>query len=112
MTLRLDLRHILRRAPKLHKAAPAGAIHFPVRNDDGSNSGFVGFADGQLKMPPQWLRTNVETETGIKKPRIFAGLFLTCSCRSPHRLGPALIRLERRWDPHLTDFELYLGRAL
>ena len=34
-------------------------VYFPVRNDDGSISGFIGFADGQLKMPPQWIGTNV-----------------------------------------------------
>jgi hypothetical protein len=30
-----------------------------IRNEDGSVAGFVGYADGQLKMPPAWIRTNV-----------------------------------------------------
>jgi hypothetical protein len=34
-------------------------VYLPIRNDDGSISGFIGFADGQLKMPPQWIQTNV-----------------------------------------------------
>jgi hypothetical protein len=34
-----------------------GKVYFPIRNEDGSISGFVGFPDGQLKMPPQWIRT-------------------------------------------------------
>jgi hypothetical protein len=31
-----------------------GRVYFPIRNEDGSIAGFVGYADGQLKMPPQW----------------------------------------------------------
>jgi hypothetical protein len=33
----------------------------PIRNEDGSISGFIGYADGQLKVPPQWIGTNVVT---------------------------------------------------
>jgi len=36
-----------------------GRVYFPIRNEDGSVAGFVGYADGQLKMPPQWIGTNV-----------------------------------------------------
>jgi hypothetical protein len=36
-----------------------GRVYFPIRNEDGSIAGFVGYADGQLKMPPQWIGTNV-----------------------------------------------------
>jgi DNA primase len=46
-------------ATRLQIGFTRGKVYFPIRNDDGSISGFVGFADGQLKMPPQWLRTNV-----------------------------------------------------
>src|SRR5205814_928904 len=33
-------------------------IYFPIRNLDGSVSGFIGYANGELKMPPQWLTSN------------------------------------------------------
>jgi hypothetical protein len=36
-----------------------GRVYFPIRNEDESIAGFVGYADGQLKMPPQWIGTNV-----------------------------------------------------
>ena len=36
-----------------------GRVYFPIRNEDRSIAGFVGYADGQLKMPPQWIGTNV-----------------------------------------------------
>jgi hypothetical protein len=36
-----------------------GKVYFPVRSDDGSIGGFIGNADGQLKMPPQWIGTSV-----------------------------------------------------
>jgi len=45
-------------ATRLQIGFTRGKVYFPIRNEDGS-SGFIGFADGQLKMPPQWLRTNV-----------------------------------------------------
>jgi hypothetical protein len=38
-----------------------GKIYFPIRNEDGSISGFIGYADGQLKVPPQWIGTNAVT---------------------------------------------------
>ena len=46
-------------ATRLQIGFTRGKVYFPVRNDDGSISGFIGFADGQLKMPPQWLHSNV-----------------------------------------------------
>ena len=46
-------------ATRLQIGFTRGRIYIPVRNEDGSISGFVGFADGQLKMPPQWLHSNV-----------------------------------------------------
>ena len=36
-----------------------GKVYFPIRNEDGSIAGFVGYADGQIKMSPAWIRTNV-----------------------------------------------------
>jgi hypothetical protein len=36
-----------------------GKVYFPIRNEDGSIAGFVGYVDGQIKMPPAWIRTNV-----------------------------------------------------
>jgi hypothetical protein len=30
-----------------------GQVYIPIRHTDGSNSGFVGYADGQLKLPPK-----------------------------------------------------------
>jgi DNA primase len=46
-------------ATRLQIGFTRGKVYFPVRNEDGSISGFIGFADGQLKMPPQWIQTNV-----------------------------------------------------
>ena len=46
-------------ATRLQIGFTRGKVYFPVRNEDGSISGFVGYADGQLKMPPQWIGTNV-----------------------------------------------------
>jgi len=46
-------------ATRLQIGFTRGKVYFPIRNEDGSISGFVGYADGQLKMPPQWIRTNV-----------------------------------------------------
>jgi DNA primase len=46
-------------ATRLQIGFTRGKVYLPIRNEDGSISGFVGFADGQLKMPPQWIGTNV-----------------------------------------------------
>ena len=46
-------------ATRLQIGFTRGKVYFPIRNEDGSISGFVGYADGQLKMPPAWIRTNV-----------------------------------------------------
>ena len=46
-------------ASRLQIGFTRGKVYFPVRNEDGSISGFVGYADGQLKMPPHWIGTNV-----------------------------------------------------
>jgi hypothetical protein len=46
-------------ATRLQIGFTRGRVYFPIRNEDGSISGFVGYADGQLKMPPQWIQTNV-----------------------------------------------------
>lgn len=36
------------------------AVYFAVRYDNGEIAGFIGFRDGKLQLPPQWLpRTNV-----------------------------------------------------
>jgi DNA primase len=32
-----------------------GRVYFPMKDDTGFVCGFIGFADGQLKMPPKWL---------------------------------------------------------
>jgi hypothetical protein len=32
-----------------------GKVYIPVRDPDGSISGFVGYGDGALKLPPRWL---------------------------------------------------------
>jgi DNA primase len=46
-------------AGRLQIGFTRGKVYFPVRNDDGSISGFIGYADGQLKMPPAWIHSNV-----------------------------------------------------
>jgi hypothetical protein len=46
-------------ATRLQIGFTRGKVYLPIRNEDGSISGFIGFADGQLKMPPQWLHSNV-----------------------------------------------------
>ena len=46
-------------ATRLQIGFTRGKVYFPVRNEDGSISGFIGYADGQLKMLPQWIGTNV-----------------------------------------------------
>jgi DNA primase len=48
-------------ATRLQIGFTRGKIYFPIRNEDGSISGFIGYADGQLKVPPQWIGTNVVT---------------------------------------------------
>jgi hypothetical protein len=53
-----------------------GRVYFPIRNEDGSIAGFVGYADGQLKMPPQWIGTNVvKLKRAKKRPRSSRGFF-------------------------------------
>jgi len=32
-----------------------GKVYFPVRDANGLIAGFIGFANGELKLPPQWL---------------------------------------------------------
>jgi DNA primase len=46
-------------ATRLQIGFTRGRVYFPIRNEDGSVSGFIGYADGQLKMPPQWITSNV-----------------------------------------------------
>jgi hypothetical protein len=41
-------------ATRLQSASRTERFTFPF----GTISGFIGFADGELKMPPQWIRTN------------------------------------------------------
>lgn len=38
-----------------------GRVYLPMRDSNGSIAGFIGYASGELKMPPQWLpqATNV-----------------------------------------------------
>lgn len=43
-------------AARLHIGYVRGKVYFPVRDDTGFICGFIGFADGQLKMPPRWLQ--------------------------------------------------------
>jgi CHC2 zinc finger len=35
------------------------AVYFPIRNPDGTVSGFIGSQQSQLKLPPQWLPSKV-----------------------------------------------------
>jgi len=46
-------------ATRLQIGFTRGRVYFPIRIEDGSIAGFVGYADGQLKMAPQWIGTNV-----------------------------------------------------
>lgn len=46
-------------ATRLQIGFTRGRVYFPIRNEDGSIAGFVGYANGELKMPPQWIGTNV-----------------------------------------------------
>jgi DNA primase len=48
-------------ATRLQIGFTRGKVYFPIRNEDGSISGFVGFADGQLKMPPHHQRGKTKT---------------------------------------------------
>jgi hypothetical protein len=41
-----------RTPPRLQIGFTRGKVYFPIRNEDGSVAGFVGYADGQLKMRP------------------------------------------------------------
>jgi len=57
-----------------------GQVYIPIRHSGGSISGFVGYADGQMKLPPKWLpaTSHVVTVSKVrkKKPRTYAGAFL------------------------------------
>jgi hypothetical protein len=44
-----------------------GQVYIPIRHADGSISGFVGYADGQLKLPPKWLPATSNVVTFPKK---------------------------------------------
>ena len=62
--------------PRLQIGFTRGRVYFPIRNEDGSIAGFVGYADGQLKMPPAADRDQRgQTETCEKKAPLIAGLF-------------------------------------
>jgi hypothetical protein len=41
--------------------------HIPIRHADGSISGFICYADGQLKLPPKWLPPASNVVTFPKK---------------------------------------------
>jgi len=44
-----------------------GQVYIPIRHTDGSISGFVGYADGQLKLPPKRLPATSNVVTFPKK---------------------------------------------
>jgi hypothetical protein len=44
-----------------------GQVYIPIHHTDGSISGFVGYADGQLKLPPKWLPATSNLVTFPKK---------------------------------------------
>ncbi len=44
-----------------------GQIYIPIRHTDGSISGFVGYADGQMNLPPKWLPATSNVVTFSKK---------------------------------------------
>jgi hypothetical protein len=44
-----------------------GRVYIPIRHTDGSISGFVSYADGQLKLPPTWLQATSNVVTFPKK---------------------------------------------
>jgi hypothetical protein len=63
--------------PRLQIGFTRGRVYFPIRNEDGSIAGFVGYADGQLKMPPAADRDQRgQTETCEKRPRSSRGFFI------------------------------------
>src|SRR5258708_33000976 len=62
--------------PRLQIGFTRGRVYFPIRNEDGSIGGFVGYADGQLKMPPQWIGTNVVKLKRAKKSPAHRGAFI------------------------------------
>jgi hypothetical protein len=56
-----------------------GQVYIPIRHSDGSISGFVGYVDGQMKLPPKWLTATSVTfskKSAEKKPPRNAGLSL------------------------------------
>jgi hypothetical protein len=56
-----------------------GQVYIPIRHSGGSISGFVGYADGQMKLPPKWLpaTSHVVTVSKVRKksPARTRGLF-------------------------------------
>jgi hypothetical protein len=44
-----------------------GQVYVPIRHSDGSISGFVGYADGHMKLPPKWLPATSNVVTFSKK---------------------------------------------
>ena len=44
-----------------------GQIYIPIRHTDGSISGFVGYADEQMNLPPKWLPATSNVVTFSKK---------------------------------------------
>jgi hypothetical protein len=56
-----------------------GQVYILIRHSDGSISGFVGYADGQMKLPPKWLpaTSHVVTVSKVRKksPARTRGLF-------------------------------------
>jgi hypothetical protein len=44
-----------------------GQVYILIRHSDGSISGFVGYAEGQLKLPPKWLPATSNVVTFSKK---------------------------------------------
>jgi hypothetical protein len=57
-----------------------GQVYIPIRHSDGSISGFVGYVDGQMKLPPKWLTATSVTfskKSAEKKPREMRGSLFT-----------------------------------
>jgi hypothetical protein len=78
-------------ATRLQIGFTRGKVYLPIRNDDGSINGFIGFADGQLKMPPQWIQTNVvKLKRAQKKPRENAGPFSYLLMPAPAPVGASV----------------------
>src|SRR5258708_29156140 len=80
-----------------------GRVYFPIRNEDGSIAGFVGYADGQLKMPPQWIGTNVVKLNSHLASAICASgqRMVTLLRGSPYHFGkdvPESRASRRRWE--------------